>query len=101
MALVFLFGCSTVSHVAIGKSHPPTDFETIKIVENVPANAEKIGLVDGQSGRVGQGAADSIIKKMKKSAAQLGANYLVIDKNEVLHGYGLITHVSGTAYFVP
>lgn len=102
LGLIFLAGCaSSSSYVAVGHPRTPITADQVQVVDSVPANAEKLGIIDGEANHVGQGATDSIIRKMKKSSAQLGANYLVIDKNEVLHGYGVVAHVSGTAYFAP
>jgi hypothetical protein len=100
--LILLAGCmSNASYVLTGKPHPKIDPSEVKIFDTAPQNAEKIGIISGQANHLGQSATDSIVKKLKRSASEIGANCLVIDKNETLFGYGAITHVSGTAFFVP
>lgn len=100
--LILLSGCiSNASYVLTGKAHPKIDPDAVKVSDVAPPNAEKIAIVSGQANHLGQSGTDAILKKLKRSSAAIGANYLVIDKNDTLFGYGALAHVSGTAYFVP
>jgi len=77
--------------------HPAISPDTVKIYYEMPAGAEKIAILNAADG-------DSVnlnraVKAMKKDAAQLGANGIVIDKTEA--NYLIGTEISGTAIFVP
>lgn len=79
--LVFLTAC-TSSQIVVGKTRPPIRPEDVKVYLTPPAHFEEIALLDADSTgsfRVtAQGKVDGVIDRLKKSAAKLGANGIIL-----------------------
>lgn len=120
------------SAVLIGKARPPIDPSQVQITRRVPAHYEEIAMVSAKAGhdfRSEQGIMDSAVQRLKKEAAKVGANVVILEgvQNRGAHttittigtspAYGAgglapaatigITggsnygHVTGTAIYVP
>ncbi len=98
--LVLLLGaCASGSAIVTGKTRAPTAPEQVKIYLDPPAEFEVIGLVNASSdaGWTEQGSQDYAIEELKKQAAKLGANGVLL----VASGEKTTTAVGGyrTGYF--
>jgi uncharacterized protein YbjQ (UPF0145 family) len=76
--LLILNGCATGSHIVTGDRRPAIDPSAVKIYGAMPDNAEVVAMVTASLQDAGQSATDKCIKKLRKSAAKLGANGIVI-----------------------
>ncbi|MDB6031975.1 MAG: hypothetical protein JWM16_2313 [Verrucomicrobiales bacterium] len=66
----------------------------------MPPNAEVVGLLSGSNpARYKQVGIDSVVKKLKTEAGKIGANGIVVTKQDNDGWTG--AKVSGTAIFVP
>lgn len=99
IAFVFaiLAGCASTSHVVTGSVRQPLDnWEDVKIYREPPPAYEEIAILNSVSksswSGTTQGKMDNIIKGLKKEAAELGANGVL------LMGVGTEETVSGSSY---
>lgn len=70
-----LMGCAS-SRVLTGKAHPAISPENVRIYQEMPAGAEEVGLVSAQNAwNFNQ---EHVVSGMKKQAAKMGANGIVI-----------------------
>jgi hypothetical protein len=98
-ATLVLAACASGSSVVIGTVRPPTDPESVKLYIEPPAEYEVIGLVDASSdsGWTRQGDMDLAVEEIKKQAAKLGANgVLVAGTGEKQESYVVGSTTSGT-----
>lgn len=101
--LVVLVGCASTTHVVVGEKRPAIKPELVKLYRSPPPKYEEIALIEGNSSTsmaiTDQGDVDHVIGEMKKEAAKLGANGLLVEqvyKDAVLGRIG-----KGTAIYVP
>lgn len=77
-------GCASSSHVVIGQIRSPIDVSQVKIYADPPMKYEKIALIEGSSKNSfavsDQGKSDKALLNMKKEAALLGANGVLIQE---------------------
>ena len=119
--------CYPVSHVIVGETRPPTDFSDVKVYIDYPNNYEKIAIIEASSDLAfkdisiditHQQKTNKALERLKKEAALLGANGIVIqnistntkqhfnlnenDKGEILASYRheKQKELSGIAIFV-
>lgn len=102
LAALAIAACASGSAIITGKTRDPIAPEQVKIYLEPPAEFEVIGLVNASSdaGFTEQKSLDYAIKELKKQAAKLGANGVLI----VSSGEKTSTIVSGTgagAYAIP
>jgi hypothetical protein len=102
-AVLALGACASGSAIVTGKTRTPVALEQVKLYLEPPATFEVIGLVSASSdaGWTEQGSVDYAIEELKKQAAKLGANgVLLVSSGEktttVVGGYG-----TRYAYAVP
>jgi uncharacterized protein YbjQ (UPF0145 family) len=100
LSLVLLAGCITGSHVVTGVVHQPTMAGSVKIYSEMPAGAEIIGTVSAMSNAslTWQGAKDQAVKELKKQAAKIGANGILLTDSKDDWQSG--AEVTGKAIFV-
>jgi hypothetical protein len=98
LAVLAIAACASGSAIVTGNTRPPIPLEQVKIYLEPPAEFEIIGLVSASSdaGWTAQGSLDYAVKELKKQAAKLGANGVLL----VSSGETTSTIVSG-AYAVP
>jgi hypothetical protein len=114
-SLVFLFiaACAS-SHVLTGTARPEIDPSQVKIYSHPPANFEEVALLTATSASswavTEQGQTNVVIEGLKKEAAKLGANGVLITdlgseqaggvgiNSSQMYGntYGNTTYASGT-----
>jgi hypothetical protein len=102
-AIVAIAACASGSAIVTGTTRAPIASEQVRIYLEPPPNFEVIGLVSASSdaGWTEQGSVDYAIEELKKQAAKLGANGVLLvssgDKTTtVIGGYG-----TGFIYAVP
>jgi hypothetical protein len=100
LALVVVAGCATDSDVITGDIHQPVDPATVKVYTTMPEGAETLGVVSESKYSIHpQRALDAVLLKVKKDAAELGANGIIISSQDT----GTLTgaSITATAIFVP
>jgi hypothetical protein len=102
-AMLVIAACASGSAIVTGNTRAPIALEQVRIYLEPPADFEVIGLVSASSdaGWTEQGSVDYAIEELKKQAAKLGANGVLLvssgDKTTtVVGGYG-----TGFVYAVP
>ena len=79
LALI-LYACASGSAIVTGMTRPPIDPSQVKLYLEAPTNYEVIGIVkaSSDSGWSEQGSQDYAIDEIKKQAAKLGANGVIL-----------------------
>jgi hypothetical protein len=79
-AVLAIAACASGSAIVTGKTRAPFAPELVKIYLEPPAAYEVIGLVNASSGSgwTEQGSLDYAIEELKKQAAKLGANGVLL-----------------------
>lgn len=79
-AVLAIAACATGSAIVTGKTRAPIAPEHVRIYLESPASFEVIGLVNASSdaGWTEQGSVDYAIEELKKQAAKLGANGVLL-----------------------
>ena len=79
---IFVFGCSSSSHVIVGTTRPPISISQVKLYLDPPSKYEKIALVEASSKNSlatgDQSKMNTAIERLKEEAANLGANGLIL-----------------------
>lgn len=76
-AAALLLGACTTSALVTGKARPPIDPAQVRLYYTPPAGYEEVARLDTQSGAFTYGAQNkmnSVVDKLRKEAAKLGAN---------------------------
>lgn len=97
-AFVFAFAaCASTSHVITGKPRPPIDPSQVKLYSVAPPEYEEIATVDASSRSSfafgDQSKMDSVIERLKKEAASLGANGVLLQSTGTEYSGGVGTGV--------
>ena len=107
---VNLGGCASGTTLVTGVKREAISFEQVKIYHTPPTNYEVIAAVKASSemGWTDQGSLDMAVEEIKKQAAKVGANGIVLEKmgkessgsygNFFSNGYGGGFFVSGEDY---
>ena len=102
VAMLGLTACAAGSAVVTGQTRDPVAPDQVKIYLDPPAAFESIGLVSASSeaGWTQQGSMDSAIAELKRQAAKLGANGVLIGATggtteTVSDAYGHLYPISG------
>ncbi len=95
-----LVGCASGSALVTGTVRPPIeDFTTVAILTEMPEGAEQIAIVkaSSDSGWNQQQSLDYAVEELKKQAAKVGANAVVItDRGTSTQVVGVPTYGGGT-----
>ena len=81
LAAAMLAACSS-SYVLVGTARPRISPDQVKLYLHPPAKYEEIALLDSASGWwafTAQGKSDTVIARLKKEAAKLGANGILLE----------------------
>ena len=113
---LFLVGCATGSVILTGTARPPTDPQSVKLYLEEPKEYEVLGIVEASSdsGLTSQGSQNYAVAELKKQAAKIGANGVLLTTtgtktSTMVGGYGSgaiwtadvdAKFVKGTAIFV-
>ena len=90
LAVLAIAACASGSAIVTGNKRPPVAPEQVKLYLEPPAEFEVIGLVNASSdaGWTEQGSLDYAIAELKKQAAKLGANgVLIVASGETTTGF--------------
>ena len=97
MCASLLTACATTSHVMTGKARQPIDPSGVKIYSTAPPEYEEIAVIDASSRLSGsfgdQKKMDAVIERLKKEAASLGANAVLLQSTGSEHGGGVGTGI--------
>jgi hypothetical protein len=82
LAILGAVGCSSSSHVVVGRARPPISPDDVRLYLHPPTKYEEVALLDASSKNswavTDQGKTDKVIERLKKQAAALGANGVLI-----------------------
>lgn len=82
---IALAACATSSHVLIGTPRPAIAPEEVGVLRQVPEQFEEIAEIEASSGASLRSAQDKVhlaIEGLKKEAARVGANAIVLDADD-------------------
>jgi hypothetical protein len=101
-AAVFQTACATSSHLLIGSPRAPISPESVKVYLQPPPKYEQIATIDaGSQGSLavtGQQNLDKAIERMKREAAKLGANGILLQGVEDRQSASIGTGVGNSSY---
>ena len=97
-SILLLGACATTSHVITGTPRTPIEPSQVKVYSTAPTNYEEIAVIDATSRSSGsfgdQKKMDAVIERLKKEAASLGANGVLLQSTGSDYGGGVGTGVS-------
>jgi hypothetical protein len=99
LSAALLLGCASSSHVLVGHARPAISPDQVKIYLRPPAKYEEVAVLESSSQGSGalaeQDKMNAAIDRLKKEAARLGANGVLLqgtgDKHGGSVGFGLGT----------
>ena len=104
-AMLLIGGCASGSSIVTGQKRAPIDPAQVKVLLQMPPNHEVIGLVQSKSmgGMTEQDRQNYALDELKKQAADIGANAVVLNTagEEVTTGATFIPQPYGGGMFVP
>ena len=80
-AALLLGGCATTSHMMLGPAMPALAPEQVRVYTTAPAQYREIAIVEAASGPFTYGEQnklDSVMAKLRREAASLGANGILL-----------------------
>ena len=110
--LLFVFSCASGTALVTGTKRPATTPDAVVVYTEAPEKYEVIGIVTASSdaGWTAQGSLDYAIAELKKQAAKIGANGIILESVGTSNSGGVISYgvyipvtaknVSGKAIFV-
>ena len=100
LAVFALTGCATASHVVTGKPRTPIDPSQVTLYSSAPPKYEEIAVIEASSRSSfsfgDQRKMDAVIERLKKEAASLGANGVLLQRTGSDGGGGGIGAGIGT-----
>jgi uncharacterized protein YbjQ (UPF0145 family) len=100
LVTMFCAGCATNgSHIVTTNARSPVPVKTVKIYEKIPPSAEIIGEVSATGYGASQRFSDRAIAELKKQAAQIGANGIVITDMHRGFSFGSWSLTGDAIYF--
>lgn len=79
LAILSTLGCASSSHIITGTVRPPTSEAEVRVFTTPPKKYQEIAILTVESaGWTSQGEVDGAIAKLKKEAARLGANGILL-----------------------
>ncbi len=87
-ALAIVAGCASGSSIVTGRLRPEIPIEAVTLYLQPPASYETIGLVEASSvvGVTMQQDMDMAVKELKRRAAKMGANGVLLTNNQTTAG---------------
>jgi len=106
LALPIIVTACASSHVIVGTARPAIQPDQVKVYLEPPAKYETVALLEasdmGANGFSAQSRTNKIMKRLKKEAANLGANGIVLQGFDTHYtgsvGSGFATAAGGSAY---
>jgi hypothetical protein len=100
LAIFALSGCATTSHVITGKPRAPIDPSQVTLYSSAPPNYEEIAVIEASSRSSfsfgDQEKMDAVVERLKKEAASLGANGVLLQRTGSDGGGGSVGAGIGT-----
>jgi hypothetical protein len=88
--ILLLGACATTSHVVTGTPRTPIEPSQVKVYSNAPPNYEEIAVIDATSRSSfsfgDQKKMNAVIERLKKEAASLGANGVLLQSTGSEYG---------------
>jgi hypothetical protein len=102
LLLALLAGCASTSQVMVGQARPPITPDQVRIYNQPPPHYEEVAMLETQSGGFTYGEQkkmDEVLANLRKSAAALGANGVLLQGHgNAYSGGGVGVGVGGTNY---
>lgn len=110
---LIISSCASGTALVTGTQHPATSPESVVIYIEPPVNYEVIGIVtaSSDSGWTDQGSLEYALKEIKKQAAKIGANGILLENvsqstSGGVYSYGMYVpstsqNLSGKAIYIP
>lgn len=103
--IFLVVSCESTKVITTGQQRPAIPVEQVKIYDAPPFNSQPIGFLMAESGGSSQGSINDAIQKLKRKAASLGANGVVVgdvNTSTVWINYWPVddTYVSGKAFYI-
>ena len=92
LLVALLAGCASTSKMMVGEARAPTTPDQVRIYSQPPPRYQEIAVLETQSGGFTYGEQakmDEVLANLRKSAAELGANGVLIE------GHGNVASGSG------
>lgn len=101
--LLVLNGCASGSALVTGVQRTALDISEVKLYLEAPAQYETIGLVKASSdaGMTQQASQDYAVEELKKQAAKIGANGVILTSTGERTSSMLMTNSDGSFYTIP
>ena len=102
LSTIIVVSCASGSAIVTGQTRPPIDAQSVKLYLEAPITYEIIGLVtaSSDSGWTDQDSVNCAIEDLKKRAAKIGANGILLDKiDKTTSEY--ISSIGNTFYSIP
>lgn len=103
LSALLVAACATGSSIVVGQVREPIDPSQVKLYLEAPKTYEGIGIVNASSnaGWTEQGSVDYAIEELKKQAAKLGANGVLIASTGERTSTVIGGHGTGYLYAIP
>ena len=110
---IMVIGCASSSMIVTGVVRKPTDANAVRLVTALPENCEVIAIVNASSdaGFTDQGSCDYAVRELKRRAASVGANAVLIESlgsrtGDFFYSNGVLIPeeeqvVAGKAIYIP
>ncbi len=96
-SVFLLAACATTSHVITGKTQTPIDASQVKIYSTAPPDYEEIAVIDATSrwsfAFGDQRKMDAVMERLRREAASLGANGVLLQSTGSESGGGISTGI--------
>ncbi|EGR0059039.1 hypothetical protein [Vibrio vulnificus] len=103
VALSFLNACASGSAIVTGVKRPALDFNQVRLYLEAPEQYETIGIVKASSdaGITQQASQDYAVEELKKQAAKIGANGVILTTTGERTSSIISTNADGSIYTIP
>ncbi|WP_273994139.1 hypothetical protein [Vibrio parahaemolyticus] len=103
VALSVLNACASGSAIVTGVKKPALDFNQVRLYLEVPEQYETIGIVKASSdaGITQQASQDYAVEELKKQAAKIGANGVILTTTGENTSSIISTNADGSIYTIP
>ncbi|KOE80323.1 MULTISPECIES: hypothetical protein [Vibrio] len=102
-ALLVLNGCASGSSIVTGVQRAELDISEVRLYLEAPKQYETIGLVKASSdaGMTQQASQDYAVEELKKQAAKIGANGVILTATGERTSSMLMSNSDGSFYTIP
>ncbi|ALM66747.1 hypothetical protein FORC4_1774 [Vibrio parahaemolyticus] len=103
VVLSFLNACASGSAIVTGVKRPALDFNQVRLYLEAPEQYETIGIVKASSdaGITQQASQDYAVEELKKQAAKIGANGVILTTAGERTSSIISTNADGSIYTIP